>query len=139
MRPLDEVMGLAAASNGSAYVTAAGTTSWSDWAVKVERYRQQVRHLDRVRIGLVARPLPDTFAVLAALILNRRHVFLIDEMGDEKAVARLLEDHGLEAVVRRGSRWTSHPEYQHAVRRIGRGMDHALHFREHGEPQGSPT
>ncbi len=99
MRPLDEVMGLAVRSNASAYITAAGTTAWSAWAEMVERYRQQVRHLDRTRIGLVTRPLPDTFAALAALILNRHGVYLIDEISAERAVARLVEDHGLGAVV----------------------------------------
>jgi acyl-CoA synthetase (AMP-forming)/AMP-acid ligase II len=99
MPRLDEVMSLAAGSNGSAYVTAAGTTSWCDWAHKVDQYRQQVRYLYSARIGLVTRPLPDTFAVLAALILNRHHVYLIDEMADQNTVAWLIEDHGLGAVV----------------------------------------
>jgi len=97
MQTLEDVVGDATGNKGSAYITASGATSWIAWADLVKRYRDALPP-DGARVGLVMRRRPEPFAALAAAILQRLHVYLIDELTDEAALAVLVEDHALQAV-----------------------------------------
>jgi acyl-coenzyme A synthetase/AMP-(fatty) acid ligase len=99
MRPLDELIARSALKQEDAFATIAGRSSWQAWVATTRRYRAQLRLLDAGRIGLFFPPRPDSFAALAAIILENRDVYLIDELAGEAVVSQIAVDHSLEVLI----------------------------------------
>lgn len=99
MRPLDELIASAALKQDDAFTTIAGRTSWHNWVASTQRFRDQLRLLDAGRVGLRFPPRPDSYAALAAIILENRDAYLIDELAGETLVSQVAADHGLEILI----------------------------------------
>ncbi len=99
MRQLDELIARAVQKQDGAFTTAVGRTSWQDWTAKIADYRDRLRRLDAGRIGLIIPPRVDAYAAFAAMILEERDVYLVDELADESVVSRIIADYGLEVLV----------------------------------------